>query len=178
MMPPAVIGQRCRHEDHRPLRRADLGLAHDLHAVRDGLDAGVRAAAERVGAHEEHERAESAERRDRVAEVDARLVGDRPDLADVPEDRDDEQDDVRHDERHEHRRNRLHRLLDAPDVEDRQESDGHDLDRELGALDRIQPRADVVRPPTGSAPGPNHSRGTMLKMASPPEAIDIVMVST
>ena len=29
-----------------------------------------------------------------------------------------------------------------------------------------------------SAPGPNHARGIMLKIASPPEALDVVIVRT
>ena len=68
-MPPAVIASDDGHQHHRALGGPHARLAHDADAVRDGLDAGVGAAAERVGAHEELERAEHAERVDRAADA-------------------------------------------------------------------------------------------------------------
>ena len=50
----------------------DPRLPHDRQAVGDGLDAGVRAAAERVGADEEQQQPADAERRQPVVEARAR----------------------------------------------------------------------------------------------------------
>ncbi len=136
-------GQRRRHQPHRVLRGANLRLAHDLDAVRDGLDARVRAAAERVRADEEQERAEGAERRDGVPVVDRRLMGHRRDLTEVSEDGDAEEDGVRHDEGHEDRKDRLDRLLHAPNVEHDEQPDRGDLEDDLGTLNGVEPRPEV-----------------------------------
>ena len=50
------------HVDHGPLAVLDAGLAHDLEAVRDGLDARVGAAAQGEGPQEEQGHAAEAER--------------------------------------------------------------------------------------------------------------------
>ena len=61
-MPARRDRERGRHQHHRALRRLHARLAHDADAVRDRLDARVRAAAQRVGAHE----AAAARRRSRA----------------------------------------------------------------------------------------------------------------
>ena len=72
----------------------DARLAHDADAVRHGLDAGVGAAAQRVGAHEELQRPEQPERAQRAADVGVHLGGDRGQLRHVRADRDQQQDRV------------------------------------------------------------------------------------
>ena len=49
-----------RHVDHGPLAGLDPRLAHDRQAVGDRLDAGVGAAAQRIGADEEQQQAADA----------------------------------------------------------------------------------------------------------------------
>ena len=55
--------ERRGHVEHRALAGLHARLAQDRDAVRDGLDAGVRAAAQRVGAQEERDRCAEARRR-------------------------------------------------------------------------------------------------------------------
>ena len=54
--------QRDRHVEHGPLGGLHARLAHDGQAVRDRLDAGVGAAAQRVGVNEEQEHPAQAQR--------------------------------------------------------------------------------------------------------------------
>ena len=55
-------GERDRHVEHRLLRVVDLRLPQDRHAVGNGLDAGVRAAAQRVGAQDDEEHRQEPDR--------------------------------------------------------------------------------------------------------------------
>ena len=122
-------------------RGAHFGLAHDLNAVRNGFDARVRAAAERVRADEERERAENAQRAERAVEIFARRMCDDADVACVPENRDAKRDRVRRDEHQEDRKNRLNGFFDAANVEDREQHDRGDLDSDFRSLHRIEPRS-------------------------------------
>ena len=62
-MAEAVTASEMAIMHHRALGGLHAGLAHHRDAVRDGLDAGVGAAAERVGAGEQVQRAPDPERR-------------------------------------------------------------------------------------------------------------------
>ena len=120
-MPPAVIASDVAMSTIVRLAVCDARLAHHPDAVGDGLDAGVRAAAQRVGAHEELERAERSERRRRVGRRSSRTsVLTAPQLGDMAADRDQQQDRVRDDEDGEDRRDRRDRFLDAAEVHHRQ----------------------------------------------------------
>jgi hypothetical protein len=98
--------ERDRHVAHGRARRLHARLAQDRHAVADGLDAGVRAAAEREGAQEEDDHPGEAEA-GRVP-VEAERRGQRLHaLSRLPDVRDDAADDQHHvadDEDHEDRR--------------------------------------------------------------------------
>ena len=124
-------GQRHRHVQHRPLRGAHARLAHDRQAVRHRLDAGVGAAAQRVGVHEEQEHPAHAQRPHPLVKAGRHLshggrerVGARDHAADDHRDVGDHED-------HEDRRQRDRRFAHAADVQRRQAEDEEHLERQL-----------------------------------------------
>ena len=114
-------GQRGGHVEHGALAGLHPWLAHDLQAVGDRLDAGVGAAPQGVGPHEEQQDADHADGGDVVADAAAKLAHHRDEAVRVDGDPVDEHDDVGRHEEHEDRRQDRYRFLDAPDVEDDQD---------------------------------------------------------
>jgi hypothetical protein len=110
-------GQRDRHHQHGALAGLGLGLAQDLGAVADRLDAGVGAAAERVGAQEDEREARPAERPEVVAGVPHGRLHHRAEVGRVAEDAPGDEHDVGDEEREEDRDEHADRFLDAAQVQ-------------------------------------------------------------
>ena len=127
-------GQGDGEIDHGPLAVVDAGFAHDLEAVRDGLDARERPAAHGEGPQEEEGHAAQAERGQPALKAGADVGGHGPDLGDVLDDAVADEQDVGQDEDDEDRRQHGHRFLDAAQVDDDEEDDGQDLERRLQRL--------------------------------------------
>jgi len=129
--PAGGHGEAGGHVDHRPLAGEDARLAHDREAVRDRLDSGVRARAQRVGAQEQQRKGDEPHGaeivREAVRDAARHLVGAPEMEADASAD----QDDVREQESEEDGQQDPDRFLHAAQVEDRQRCDRGQLDRQL-----------------------------------------------
>ena len=127
-------GQRDRHVQHGLLAGLHLGLAQDLHAVGHGLDAGVGAAAQRVGAQEQGQHAQAAQRGQAGVEVGFDAVKDGADLRQVREDAVADHENVGHHEDDEDGGQEGHRLLDPAQVEHDQQQDQEEVEEDLVRL--------------------------------------------
>ena len=119
------------HVRHGALGGLDPGLAHDLQAVGDRFDSGVRAAAQRVGAHEEERQPAESERAHAVREPGRDLVRH---LAGAPEVQADSRADdqrVRGEEGEKDGHQRGHRFLHATEIQQDQDEHSEELDVEL-----------------------------------------------
>ena len=121
--PAGGQGQGDGHVQHRALAGPDLGLSHDLQAVGNRFDAGVRAAAERIGPQEDQKNAHASEGGQIIGELDMDLVRQGLEVAEIAENAVAEHQNVRGDEGQEDRRQQLDGFLDSPDVQDHQEPD-------------------------------------------------------
>ena len=132
-MPPAVKASDTAMRNIVVLAGLHARLAQHRHAVRDGLDTGVGAAAHRVRAEKNERERPEAHRRLRRLEVARRSREDGRELGDMNRERVEDRESVRPDEDEEDRGEERDRFLDAPEIEDDEEDEDDDLGRQLVA---------------------------------------------
>ncbi len=123
--------QRQRHVEHGPLACLHPRLAHDLEAVRHRLDAGVGAAAQGIGAHQQQRHAAQAQGGEAGVKALRRLVRRNRHLGQMAEHRPADEQGVGGQEHQEDGEQGLDRLLDAAQVEGDQQADDQVLRRQL-----------------------------------------------
>ncbi len=129
--PAGGQGQGNGHVEHRAFPGSDFGLSHDLQTVGNRLDAGVRAAAERIGPQKDQENAHASDGGQIMGEFGMDVTRQGFEAAEIAEYAVAEQQNMRGDENDEDGRQDLDRFFDPADVQDHQEHDqsrgGQDL---------------------------------------------------
>ena len=123
-------GQREGHVAHGAFGGLDARLAHHRHAIGNRLDAGIGAAAHRIGIQKQPQHAENADRRIMgvLAHLGRNLGGDAADVAQVQSNRAADDEDMRQQEDQEDRQQKCDRFLDAAHVQHDEQKDRRALD--------------------------------------------------